>query len=137
MSTKANLEQWLLDGSELFAAIDEFGSRVFIRNTLDTTNQEYKKASLISLELDPKLKPVAIELNRKFKASPARDQLDAERYKVFVRGVLNRIELYRDENVTLEIEESRLEHEYRRNHGRDQREVRRRRPHSQPWESFS
>lgn len=113
VSTKANLEQWLLDGSELFAAIDEFGSRVFIRNTLDTTNQDYKKAFLDFVEnFDPKLKPVAIELNRKFKASPARDQLDAERYKVFVRGVLNRIELYRDENVTLEIEESKLEHEY-------------------------
>lgn len=31
---------------------------------------------------------------------------------MFTRSVLNRIELYRDENVKLEIDESKLEHEY-------------------------
>jgi oligoendopeptidase F len=113
ISTQAALEQWLLDTSELFAAIDEFGSRVFIRNTVDTTNPEYKKAFLDFVEnFDPKLKPVATELNKKFKASPARERLNLERYKVFTRSVLNRIELYRDENVKLEIDESKLEHEY-------------------------
>src|SRR5262245_17017927 len=105
ISTKPKLEQWLLDGSELFAAIDEFGSLVFIRNTVDTTNPAYKKAFLDFVEnFEPKLKPIATELNKKFKTSPAREKLDTDRYKVFTRGVLNRIELYRDENVKLEID---------------------------------
>lgn len=113
VSTKAKLEQWLLDSSELFAAIDEFGSRVFIRNTVDTTNPEYKKAFLDFVEnFDPKLKPAAFELSKKFKQSPARGELDAARFRVFERSVLNRIELFRDENVKLEVDESKLEHEY-------------------------
>ena len=77
LSTQAALEQWLLDSSELFAAIDEFGSRVFIRNTVDTTNPEYKKAFLDFVEnFEPRLKPIAVELSRKFKASPAREKLN-------------------------------------------------------------
>ncbi|MCC6572458.1 MAG: M3 family oligoendopeptidase [Planctomycetes bacterium] len=113
VSTKAKLEQWMKDDAELSAAIDEFGSRVQIRMTLDTTSEAYKKAFLDFVEnFEPKLKPIAEKLQRKFKDSPARKDLDPKRYAVYERSVLNRLELFREANIPLETEEAKLEQKY-------------------------
>ena len=84
LSTPEALTQWLKDCSEVHDAIGEFGSRVHVRSTLDTTNPDYKKAFMDFVEnFEPKLKPITEKLNRKFKDSPAREQLDKTEFKVY------------------------------------------------------
>lgn len=113
ISTKPKLEKWMTDSAELSAAIDEYGSRVNIRMTLDTKSKAFKKAFLDYVEkFEPKLKPIAEKLQRKFKESPARKQLDNKRYAVYERSVLNALDLFRQENIPLETEEAKLEQKY-------------------------
>jgi len=108
-----SLETWLRNMSELGSVIGEVGSRIHIRSTVDTTNPEYKKAFLDFVEnFEPKLKPVYQALNEKFKASPARAQLDRDYYGIFERSVLTQLELYREANIPLQTELAKLTNEY-------------------------
>jgi oligoendopeptidase F len=113
LSDAAALETWLRQVAELDSVIGEVGSRTHIRSTVDTTNAEYKKAFMDWVEnFEPRLKPVFDKLNRKFADSPARARLDKSLYGLYERGVLTRLELYRDENVPLETELSKLTNQY-------------------------
>ena len=59
----ADLERWLLDWSELSAALDEESSRRYIAMTCHTDNAEAEKAYLHFVEnVEPKLKPRQFEL---------------------------------------------------------------------------
>src|SRR6267378_1114212 len=56
--TVADLERWLLDWSELSAALDEEASRRYIAMTCHTDNAEAEQAYLHFVEkIDPELKP--------------------------------------------------------------------------------
>ena len=113
LSDKDALETWLKRVTELDAVIAEVGSRTHIRSTVDTTNAEFKKAFLDWVEnFEPKLKPVFDKLNRKFADSLARNDLDNDLYGLYERGVMTRLELYREENVALETELSKLTNRY-------------------------
>ncbi|MBZ0137884.1 MAG: M3 family oligoendopeptidase [Planctomycetes bacterium] len=113
LTGKAALETWLKQVTELDAVIAEVGSRTHIRSTVDTTNADFKKAFLDWVEnFEPKLKPVFDQLNRKFAGSPARGHLDKSLYGLYERGVLTRLELYREKNVPLETELSKLTNQY-------------------------
>src|SRR5690606_30247388 len=100
ISTPAALEAWLANLTELESVIGEVGSRTHILTTLDTANPEYKRAFMEWVEnFEPRLKPIFDQLNRKFAASSAREQLNAEIFGLYQRGVLTRLELYREANV--------------------------------------
>lgn len=108
-----SLETWLQNLSEIGSVIGEFGSRIHIRSTVDTTNPEYKQAFLDFVEnFEPELKPVYQALNKKFAASPARAGLDKDYYGIFERSVLTQLELFRVENIPLETELSKLTNTY-------------------------
>ncbi|MCA8919255.1 MAG: M3 family oligoendopeptidase, partial [Planctomycetes bacterium] len=107
------LELWLRNLSEIGSVIGEVGTRIHIRSTVDTTNVEYKKDFMNWVEnIEPKLKPVYQELNKKFAASPARAALDKDYYGIFERSVTTQLELFRDENIPLETEVSKLTNTY-------------------------
>ena len=113
ISTPAALEAWLANLTELESVIGEVGSRTHILTTLDTANPEYKRAFMEWVEnFEPRLKPIFDQLNRKFAASPAREQLNSEIFGLYQRGVLTRLELYREANVPLETEVSKLTNQY-------------------------
>jgi oligoendopeptidase F len=113
LKTASQLESWLKQRSELEAVIGEVGSRVHIRSTVDTTNAEYKRAFMDWVEkFEPRLKPISDQLNRKFQASPARAKLDKKIYGLFEKSVLTRLELFREANVPLETELSKLTNQY-------------------------
>ena len=113
LKTASQLETWLKQRSELEAVIGEVGSRVHIRSTVDTTNAEYKRAFMHWVEgFEPKLKPISDQLNRKFQDSPARAKLDKKTYGLFEKSVLARLELFREANVPLETELSKLTNQY-------------------------
>src|ERR1700744_6549232 len=90
----ADLERWLLDWSELSAALDEESSRRNIAMTCHTDNLEAEKAYLYFVEnIEPQLKPRQFELEKIYVAHPQRKNLPKSRYEVFDREVQNHVEL--------------------------------------------
>ncbi|HVU06961.1 MAG TPA: M3 family oligoendopeptidase [Verrucomicrobiae bacterium] len=109
------LEQWLLDWSELNAALDEESSRRYIAMTCHTDNADAEKAYLHFVEnVEPQLKPRQFALEKIYVAHPQREKLPRERFHVFDRDVKNHVELFRQENVPLETEEAKLSQQYQK-----------------------
>jgi len=96
------LEQWLRDKSELEAALEEDFAWRYIKMSCDTTDESLvKDFQYFATEIEPKISPIANKLNQKFNDSPFIDELDHDKYFVFIRAIKKAIELYRDENVAL------------------------------------
>ncbi len=113
--TGTDLENWLVDWSELTSAIDEEGARRYIAMTCHTEEPEAEKAYLYFVEnIEPHVKPRQFRLERAYVSHPARAKLPAERYRVFDRDVAVRVELFRPENVPLETEEAKLGQQYQK-----------------------
>jgi oligoendopeptidase F len=111
----AELERWLLDWSELNAALDEESARRQIAMTCHTDNADAEKAFLHFIEkIDPELKPRQFRLEKILMAHPLRASLPSPRYDVFLRDVKNHVELFREENVPLETEESKVGQQYQK-----------------------
>jgi oligoendopeptidase F len=111
----AELEQWLLDGGELTAALDEESSRRYIAMTCHTDNAEAERAYLhLVEEIHPRAKPRQFKLARLFLEHPARGGLARERYFVFDRSAQVQVDLFRPENVPLETEEAKLSQQYQK-----------------------
>jgi oligoendopeptidase F len=111
----AELERWLLDWSELNAALDEEASRRYITMTCHTDNADAEKAYLHFVEnVDPQLKPRQFELEKIYVAHSQREKLPKQRFQVFDRDVKNHVELFRPENVALETEEAKLSQQYQK-----------------------
>lgn len=113
--TAAELEQWLLDWSELSAALDEEGTRRYIAMTCHTEDPEAERAYLHFIEqIEPQTKPRHFELARRYLQHPLRPALDRQRYAVFDRERQVQVELFRPENVPLETEEAKLGQQYQK-----------------------
>ena len=111
----AALESWLLDWSELNAALDEESSRRYIAMTCHTDNADAEKAYLHFVEnVEPQLKARQFALEKIYVAHPQREKLSRERFFIFDRDVKNHVELFRQENVLLETEEARLSQQYQK-----------------------
>ncbi|MEI6780371.1 MAG: M3 family oligoendopeptidase [Verrucomicrobiota bacterium] len=114
-ATATDLERWLLDWSELNAALDEESSKRYIAMTCHTDNAEAEKAYLHFVEnVDPQLKPRQFALARTYVNHPLRAQLSQTRYQVFDRDTQLHVELFREENIPLETEEARLSQQYQK-----------------------
>src|SRR5271170_3150948 len=115
IKSAAELEKWLLDWSELNAALDEESSRRYIAMTCHTDNADAEKAYLDFLEnVEPQLKPRQFALEQLYVAHPCREKLPRQRFQVFDRDVKNHVELFRPENVSLETEEAKLSQQYQK-----------------------
>jgi oligoendopeptidase F len=109
------LERWLLDWSELSAALDEESSRRYIAMTCHTDNADAEQAYLHFVEhVEPQLKPRQFALEQIYVAHPQFNYLPKARYQVFNRDVKNHVELFRAENVALETEEAKLCQQYQK-----------------------
>ena len=116
--TVSDFENWILDGGELSAAVDEEASKRYIAMTCHTDNAEAEKAFLHFVEnIEPQLKPRQFKLAQIYLAHRLRPKLLAEkksRYEVFDRNTALHVELYREENVPLETEEAKLGQQYQK-----------------------
>ncbi len=111
----AEFEQWILDGGEVSAALDEEGSKRYIAMTCHTDSADAEKAYLHFVEkIEPELKPRQFKFAQIYLAHPLRAQLDKRRYEVLDRDTKLRVELYREENVPLETEEAKLGQQYQK-----------------------
>ncbi|MDB6028709.1 MAG: hypothetical protein JWM68_4932 [Verrucomicrobiales bacterium] len=111
-------EQWIVDGGELSAALDEESSKRYIAMTCHTDSPEAEKSYLHFVEkIEPELKPRQFTLSQLYVNHPLRDALlkaKPVRYEVFDRNTKLHIELYRPENVPLETEEAKLGQQYQK-----------------------
>jgi oligoendopeptidase F len=113
LETAEELEAWIRDRSELMDVINEEGSLRYIRMTCDTENLELKKAYFQFLEeISENVKAADNRLKRLYLASPARSLLEREKYFIMDRSSQNDVDLFREENVPLETEESKLSQSY-------------------------
>jgi oligoendopeptidase F len=111
----AELERWLLEWSELLAALDEESSRRSIAMTCHTDSPEAEKAYLHFVEnVEPQLKPRQFALEKIYAEHPFREKLPQPRFQVFDRDVKNHVELFRPENVPLETEDAKFCQQYQK-----------------------
>ena len=108
-------ERWLLDWSELSAALDEESARRNIAMTCHTDNADAERSYLHFVEhVEPHLKPRMFALEKLYVAHSQRPNLPKPRYVVFDRDLENHVTLFRPENVSLETEESKLGQQYQK-----------------------
>lgn len=102
LNNAAELEQWLKDKSELEAALEEDFAWRYIKMSCDTANEQLvKDFQYFATEIEPKIAPLANELNIKLVESEYVDELDEQKYFVYLRAVRKALELFREENIPL------------------------------------
>jgi len=113
------LEQLILDRSDLDALVAERSANLYIATTRNTEDKGAEAAFLgFVREVEPRLKPLASELDRKIATSPHANALPKARYEVLLRSMRVDIELFREANIPLETELSELDQKYNQTIGR-------------------
>ncbi|MCH8822584.1 MAG: M3 family oligoendopeptidase [Planctomycetes bacterium] len=103
------LEALLLDRSELDAAASEAYANLHINMTCHTDDEKAKDAYLALVEnVLPQLKLVGFELDKKIVSCPHTKDLDQKRYEVMLRELECDVEIFRDENVPLQTQDTKL-----------------------------
>ena len=107
------LKGLILDRSELDAAASEAMANLYIETTRHADDEVVQKAfEKFVQEVEPHLKKVGFELDRKIVESPHVEGLDPERYDVLLRSLRTDVEIFREENVPIETELSLLDQKY-------------------------
>jgi len=113
IDSKADLELWLKDMSELEAVVSEDACWRQIKMTCDTTDKALEEAfTYFCMEIQPKLQPFADALNKKLIASSFVAELDTDKYFTYLRSVKKNIDLFREENIPIQAELSVLQQQY-------------------------
>ena len=95
-----DLEHWLHDRSELEAALEEDFAWRYIRMTCDTTDEALlQQFQYFATEIEPKTAPYNNGLNKKLVDSQYFNDLDHDKYFIYLRGVKKSLELFREENI--------------------------------------
>ncbi len=113
ITSKQELETWLKHRSELEAFVSENLAWRYVRMTCDTTNKELEDAYLFFVtEIDPKISPINDKLNKKLIECKFLNDLDHDKYFIYLRGIKKEIEIFREENVQLYAEISTESQKY-------------------------
>ncbi|MVN92353.1 M3 family oligoendopeptidase [Mucilaginibacter aquatilis] len=105
INSVTELEQWLRDRSELEAALEEDFAWRYIRMTCNTADEELlQKFQYFATEIGPKIAPYNNELNKKLVENEYINQLNEEKYFVYLRSIKKSLELFREENIPVQTE---------------------------------
>ena len=106
------LETLIKDGSTLAEHVSEAGTLLSIAMTCDTESEVKRRAYLDFIEnVQPKLSEFADAFNHRLAGHPALDELPP-RHDLMIKGILTDIAIFREENIPLQVEESKLETEH-------------------------
>ena len=107
------LEQWLLDVSELYSAMEEYVNRRYIDKSCHTEDAAIEARYMQYVErIEPHVKPLFFELQKKYLASPFRDGLREKKFAVLERKWMSDVEVFREANVAIETEVVKLNTEF-------------------------
>ena len=113
INSVTDLEQWMLNRSELESVLEEEQAWRYIKMNIDTTDQKLSKDFTFWIqEITPKVAPFSHQLNVKLNSSTFLKELDNEKYRIYLRGLQKAIEIYRDENIPLIVEMETKQQEY-------------------------
>ncbi len=105
INSVTELEQWLRDRSELEAALEEDFAWRYIRMTCNTADEDLlQKFQYFATEIEPKIAPYNNELNKKLVENEYIDQLNEDKYFVYLRSIKKSLELFREENIPVQTE---------------------------------
>ncbi len=112
INSLSGLKQWLHDLSDLEAAIGEHMGWLYIRMTCDTQDKRLSDAYTYFIEeINPNIEPYVDRLNKKMVQSAALKDLDP-RFSIYIHQVENSIRIFREENISLNAEQSVKEQQY-------------------------
>lgn len=115
INSREALEKWFLDESELFAVMLEENARLRVATACATEDKDAEAAFIGFMQnIVSKASSMEHQLNLKEVASPYLNDLDPYRYEVRIRETRNSIDLFREENIPLQIDISRLTQQYQR-----------------------
>ena len=107
------LETFLLDRSELDAAVHQQGAILYIRMTCQTDDPDRAKMyKNFTKTVQPAVKLLTHQLDCKYLEASEQFSLDENRYEVYSRLIHADAELFRGENVQLQTQEALLCQEY-------------------------
>ncbi len=113
LASRAEIEQWLLDFSELESCFDEEYTRRYTTMTCQTDDPDRQARYMQFIEqVQPQREPWIFKLQRKFIEASAPLELPAQRYEVLQRSLRNAVEMFREENIPLETENARMTSEF-------------------------
>ena len=108
INSKEELETWLKHRSELEAFVSEDLAWRYVHMTCDTTNKSLEEGYLFFVtEIEPKIAPLNDQLNQKLIACKFIDELETEKYFVYLRGIKKEIEIFREVNVHCRFDDCR------------------------------
>ena len=108
-----HLERWMLDRSELEAVLEEDMAWRYIKMNIDTTDKNLgDRFTFWIKEISPKMAPYSHQLNIKLVENTFLNELDSDKYKIYLRGVKKAIEIFREENIPLYTEMEEKQQEY-------------------------
>ncbi len=100
--SKADLEKWLKDTSEIESVISEDACWRQIKMTCDTENKSLEEAFVFFVtQIQPKIQPYADRLNRKLVNCPFTAELDQKKYFTYLRSIKKSIDLFREINIPI------------------------------------
>jgi oligoendopeptidase F len=115
LETPAALERWILDWSELAAALQEERNVRSIRMTCQTDDPERERAYFHFVEkIEPRLTERYHQLSLNYVKSSARRLLPKERYALFDKKIENATKIFREENIPLQVETLKLSQKYQK-----------------------
>ena len=114
ITSAGQLEDWLIRRSKLLMEIEEDLGWRYIRMTGDTTNEQYRKDYEFFIEnIQPNVIRFEHKLNLKLVNSPYLNQLE-QKYFTAIRLIKRQVQLYREENIPLMVEEEKTSQEFAR-----------------------
>lgn len=113
LDSKEALETWLKDSSELSSVVSEDMAWRYIKMTCDTANEDLRNSFNDFIQnIEPNMSPIGNDLNKKLVACKYTSDLTKQGYDIFLRGVKNSIELFREENIPLNTQLQELEQQF-------------------------
>ena len=113
IGSKTDLEQWMLQASELEAAVSEDACWRQIKMTCDIENKALEEAfNFFCMQIQPQMQPYSNALNKMLLASPFLNELDEATYHTYLRGVKKSIDLYSPSNIPIQAEIAVLQQQY-------------------------
>ena len=109
-----DLESFFSDISDMAEHISEAGARLYIGMTCDTEN-ELKQTNFLNFveNIRPRMSEVSNKLDQKILNLDFLDRL-SDRYTLILRSMRNSIEIFREENIPLSVECTKLSTEYQK-----------------------
>lgn len=113
INDKEELLKWIADRSETDAVVDEEYRWRYIRQTCDTENENYKKAYEDFIQnIMPNWMTLTNQLNKKIAEHPALNEIDQNRFSVYLRSLKAQLQLFREENIPLSQQTQMKTQEY-------------------------